>query len=192
LDVGKFSWPFSPASRSDFTVQLVSGLFHQIFSTKKLVLNSMSIVRYSQSILFILLRQGSFFRAHHDTPRSEDMSVSFHIRRRKPPSQTSNLWVHVRWKSTSPGSSSSFNCLGGLLRWCRNWGRPCDIWSSYKHYIQSLLWFQVWRTRPSSHIWTPVQVSTQKINWWSPSFTLTLDLASIMPIRFERRFWNPA
>ena len=27
LDVGKFSWLFSPASRSDFTVQLVSGLF---------------------------------------------------------------------------------------------------------------------------------------------------------------------
>ena len=27
LDVGKFSWPFSPASRSDFIVQLVSGLF---------------------------------------------------------------------------------------------------------------------------------------------------------------------
>jgi len=27
LDVGEFSWLFSPASRSDFTVQLVSGLF---------------------------------------------------------------------------------------------------------------------------------------------------------------------
>ena len=27
LDVGKFSWPFSPASRSDFIVQLISGLF---------------------------------------------------------------------------------------------------------------------------------------------------------------------
>ena len=27
LDVGKFAWLFSPASRSDFTVQLISGLF---------------------------------------------------------------------------------------------------------------------------------------------------------------------
>jgi len=27
LDVGKFSWPFSPASRSNLTFQLISGLF---------------------------------------------------------------------------------------------------------------------------------------------------------------------
>jgi len=34
LDVGKFSWPFIPASRSNFTVQLVSGLFSSDFLHK--------------------------------------------------------------------------------------------------------------------------------------------------------------
>jgi len=48
LDVG--SWLFSPASRSNLTVQLVSGLFHPIPSPKEFVsncTNSMSIVKHS-------------------------------------------------------------------------------------------------------------------------------------------------
>ena len=51
LDVGKFSWPFSPASRSDFIVQLVSGLFPSDSLRKKICFELYKLNVYGKTSL---------------------------------------------------------------------------------------------------------------------------------------------
>jgi len=51
LDVGKFSWLFSPASRSDFTVQLVSGLFPSDSLRKKICFELYKLNVYGKTSL---------------------------------------------------------------------------------------------------------------------------------------------
>ena len=137
LDVGKFSWPFIPASRSNFTVQLVSGLFSSDFLHKG--------TRSELNVYLTMFSANAFFTYHTSRVGTIFQSLPRY------PSQLGHVCllphtkaktsfsdieiIHVRWKSAPSGSSSSFNCLGGLLRSCRIWGCPCDIWSSYKHYI---------------------------------------------------------
>ncbi|KAJ3568892.1 hypothetical protein NP233_g5412 [Leucocoprinus birnbaumii] len=84
LDVGKFSWLFNPSGRGDFTTQLASGLFPWAslekgirFELYKLNVYG-AIKHYPWRGISAYRRtndigEGSFFKAHQDTPRSGDM-----------------------------------------------------------------------------------------------------------------------
>ncbi|KAF9441611.1 hypothetical protein P691DRAFT_715038 [Macrolepiota fuliginosa MF-IS2] len=64
LDAGDFAWLFSPSDRDDFTHKLVSGLFPWRAPDKGFRFELYKLNVYGE---------GSFFKAHQDTPRSEDM-----------------------------------------------------------------------------------------------------------------------
>ncbi|KAF9444108.1 hypothetical protein P691DRAFT_778485 [Macrolepiota fuliginosa MF-IS2] len=64
IDAGNFAWLFGPSDRSDFANKLVSGLFPWEAPDRGIRFELYKLNVYGE---------GSFFKAHQDTPRSEDM-----------------------------------------------------------------------------------------------------------------------